>query len=93
MRKKHSKKRRDSNSDVPLAGTAKIGGDIVTSAPPADWSSAFDALDRAGMPSDFMADRDMSLPQERDNAQTDAGEMVDHCEVMKRVKKTKARKS
>ncbi len=31
-----------------------------------DWSEVFAALDRAGVPEDFLADRDWSLPQERE---------------------------
>jgi hypothetical protein len=31
-----------------------------------DWSEVFVALDRAGVPEDLLADRDRSLPQERE---------------------------
>jgi antitoxin VapB len=41
-------------------------GDVILSRKPANWSDVFAALDRAGVPSDFLSDRDQSLPQERD---------------------------
>lgn len=41
-------------------------GNVILSPKPANWSDIFAALDRAGIPSDFMSDRDRSLPQERE---------------------------
>jgi antitoxin VapB len=41
-------------------------GDVILSRKPANWSEVFDALDRAGVSEDFLADRDRSLPQERE---------------------------
>jgi len=41
-------------------------GDVILSRKPAKWSEVFAALDRAGVPDDFLSDRDRSLPQERD---------------------------
>ena len=41
-------------------------GDVILSRKPANWSEVFAALDRAGVPGDLLADRDPSLPQERD---------------------------
>jgi antitoxin VapB len=41
-------------------------GDVILSRKPANWSDVFAALDRAGVPSDFLSDRDRSLPQERE---------------------------
>jgi len=41
-------------------------GDVILSRKPADWREVFAALDQAGVPEDFLADRDRSLPQERD---------------------------
>jgi hypothetical protein len=39
---------------------------VILSRKPANWSEVFAALDRAGVPEDFLADRDRSLPQERE---------------------------
>ncbi len=36
---------------------------------PVKWSEIFAALDRAGIPEDFLSDRDLSPPQERPNLQ------------------------
>ena len=41
-------------------------GDVILSRKPANWSEVFAALDRAGVPEDLLADRDRSLPQERE---------------------------
>jgi antitoxin VapB len=41
-------------------------GDVILSRRPADWSQVFAALDHAGVPKDFLTDRDRSLPQERE---------------------------
>lgn len=40
-------------------------GDVILSRRPAKWSELFAALDKAGVPDDFLEDRDRSLPQER----------------------------
>ena len=42
-------------------------GDVILSRKPANWGVVFEALDRAGFPEDFLSDRDLSLPQEREN--------------------------
>jgi len=41
-------------------------GDVILSRKPANWSEVFAALDRAGVPEDLLANRDRSLPQERE---------------------------
>jgi len=41
-------------------------GDVILSRKPANWSEVFAALDHAGVPEDLLADRDRSLPQERE---------------------------
>jgi len=41
-------------------------GDVILSRKPANWSEVFAALDRAGVPEDLLADRDRSLPQDRE---------------------------
>jgi antitoxin VapB len=41
-------------------------GDVILSRKPANWSEVFAALDHGGVPEDFLADRDRSLPQERE---------------------------
>ena len=41
-------------------------GDVILSRKPANWSEVFAALDRAGVPDNFLANRDRSLPQERE---------------------------
>src|SRR2546422_10807413 len=41
-------------------------GDVILSRKPANWSEVFAALDRAGVPEDLLADRDRSLPLERE---------------------------
>jgi len=43
-----------------------LTGDVILSRKPASWSEVFAALDRAGVPEDLLADRDRSLPQERE---------------------------
>ncbi len=40
-------------------------GDVILSRKPANWAEIFAALDEAGVPDDFLVDRDDSLPQER----------------------------
>jgi antitoxin VapB len=42
-------------------------GDVILSRKPAKWAEIFAALDQAGVPDDFLADRDGGLPQERSN--------------------------
>lgn len=42
-------------------------GDVILSRKPADWAEIFANLDNAGVPHDFLSDRDRSLPQERDD--------------------------
>jgi antitoxin VapB len=41
-------------------------GDLILSEAPGDWRAIFAALDQAGVPEDFLADRVQGLPQERD---------------------------
>jgi len=41
-------------------------GDLILSEAPGDWDEVFAALDRAGIPDDFMADRGQGPPQPRD---------------------------
>jgi antitoxin VapB len=41
-------------------------GDLILSEAPGDWDEVFAALDRAGIPEDFMADRGQGPPQQRD---------------------------
>ena len=43
-------------------------GDVILSTKPQSksWDEVFAMLDAAGIPDDFMADRDMSLPAERE---------------------------
>ena len=40
--------------------------DVTLSRKPANWSEAFAAPDRAGVPEDLLAGRDRSLPQVRE---------------------------
>jgi antitoxin VapB len=42
-----------------------VTGDVILSRRPAKWGELFAALDKAGIPEDFLEDRDRSLPQER----------------------------
>jgi antitoxin VapB len=41
-------------------------GDLILSEAPGTWDEIFAALDHAGIPDDFMADRSQGSPQERD---------------------------
>ena len=41
-------------------------GDLILSEAPGDWDDIFAALDRAGIPDDFMSDRGQGPPQQRD---------------------------
>jgi antitoxin VapB len=40
-------------------------GDLILSQAPGGWGEIYAALDRAGVPDDFLADRAQGLPQER----------------------------
>lgn len=42
-------------------------GDVILSRRPAKWAEIFAALDRSGVPDDFLADRGDQPPQERSN--------------------------
>lgn len=42
-------------------------GDVILSRKPAKWGEIFAALDQAGVPEDFLSDRDIRLPQQRSN--------------------------
>jgi antitoxin VapB len=41
-------------------------GDLILSEAPGGWDEIFAALDEAGFPEDFMADRSQAEPQNRD---------------------------
>jgi antitoxin VapB len=41
-------------------------GDLILSEAPGGWDEIFAALDNAGFPEDFMADRAQGSPQERE---------------------------
>jgi len=41
-------------------------GDLILSEAPGSWDEIFVALDKAGFPNDFLADRDQGRPQERE---------------------------
>jgi antitoxin VapB len=41
-------------------------GDLILSEAPGDWVETFAALDRAGFPEDFLADRGQGTPQTRE---------------------------
>ncbi len=41
-------------------------GDLILSEAPGGWDEIFAALDNAGFPDDFLADRAQGRPQERD---------------------------
>jgi antitoxin VapB len=41
-------------------------GDLILSEAPGGWDEIFTALDQAGFPEDFLADRGQGHPQERD---------------------------
>ncbi len=40
--------------------------DLILSQPPVGWDEVYDALDKAGVPDDFLADRAQGLPQTRE---------------------------
>ena len=42
-------------------------GDLILSEAPGGWDEIFAALDKAGFPEDFLADRAQGHPQERDD--------------------------
>ena len=42
-------------------------GDVILSQAPGSWAEIFAALDAAGVPEDFLADRDQGAPQQREN--------------------------
>jgi antitoxin VapB len=41
-------------------------GDLILSEAPGGWDEIFSALDKAGFPNDFLADRDQERPQQRE---------------------------
>jgi antitoxin VapB len=41
-------------------------GDLILSQAPGNWEEIYAALDTAGFPDDFLADRAQGLPQERE---------------------------
>ena len=41
-------------------------GDLILSEAPGGWDEIFTALDKAGFPNDFLADRDQGRPQQRE---------------------------
>jgi len=41
-------------------------GDLILSEAPGGWDEIFVALDQAGFPNDFLADRDQGRPQQRE---------------------------
>lgn len=41
-------------------------GDLILSQAPGDWDEVYAALDRAGVPDDFLTDRDQGRPQKHD---------------------------
>lgn len=41
-------------------------GDVILSRRPESWDSFFDLAEQAGVPEDFMSDRQDSLPQKRE---------------------------
>ena len=41
-------------------------GDLILSESPGDWETIFAALDRAGVPDDFLMEPDRDLPQDRE---------------------------
>ena len=42
-------------------------GDVILSQAPGSWAEIFAALDAAGVPEDFLADRNQGAPQHREN--------------------------
>lgn len=41
-------------------------GDVILSQSPGGWDEIFAALDKAGVPEDFLADRNQGTPQDRE---------------------------
>jgi antitoxin VapB len=41
-------------------------GDVILSQAPDNWKDVYAALDKAGFPDDFLADRNQGLPQKRE---------------------------
>ncbi|MGD1062386.1 MAG: type II toxin-antitoxin system VapB family antitoxin [Terracidiphilus sp.] len=41
-------------------------GDVILSQAPDSWDEVYAALDKAGFPDDFLADRNQGVPQKRD---------------------------
>jgi antitoxin VapB len=41
-------------------------GDVILSQAPGSWTEIFAALDAAGVPEDFLTDRDQGTPQHRE---------------------------
>ena len=41
-------------------------GDLILSQAPGGWDDIYAALDKAGFPDDFLAERDQGLPQQRE---------------------------
>jgi antitoxin VapB len=41
-------------------------GDVILSQAPGSWSEVFAALDRAGLPEDFLEDRNQGIAETRD---------------------------
>jgi antitoxin VapB len=41
-------------------------GDVILSQAPSDWDKIFTALDEAGFPEDFLAERAQEFPQKRE---------------------------
>lgn len=42
-------------------------GDVILSPSPGSWDEIYAALDKAGFPDNFLADRDQELPQQRED--------------------------
>jgi antitoxin VapB len=42
-------------------------GDLILSQAPGGWEEIYAALDQAGFPDDFLAERDQGLPQQRED--------------------------
>jgi antitoxin VapB len=55
---------RFSTSEVFVRRDAQ-SGDLILSQAPGGWDEIFDALDKAGVPEDFLSDRAQGLPQTR----------------------------
>jgi antitoxin VapB len=42
-------------------------GDVILSQSPSSWDEVYAALDKAGFPDDFLADRAQGIPQQRED--------------------------